>query len=138
MQGLSGPACRSRDSPPSRILALAAGYLDASVSAANVQSMAPQQYQLGAYARICSRYSKLRCAAIAYQTKEWPILLADIKPGMVVAHAILATSGAVVVSAGQARDPDVFERLQRFIAAGAIETLSATIEDHGDAQVPPD
>ena len=47
-------------------------------------------------------------------------------------------SGAIVISAGQALTVEVLERVQRFVAAGALETLSVTLEDRADDDPQPE
>jgi len=60
--------------------------------------------------------------------------VAELKPGVVLAHAIRATSGAIVISAGQALTTDMIERVHRFVSTGALETLSVVLEERTVAE----
>jgi response regulator RpfG family c-di-GMP phosphodiesterase len=122
---------------PSRILALAAGYLDAVLAPATVGQWLQQQYQVGEYDPDLLELLEAEQRGDRLRVKERPIPVADLKPGMVPAHAVRATSGTIVINAGQSLTIDIIERVQRFVAAGALETLSVTLEDRAEDDTRP-
>jgi response regulator RpfG family c-di-GMP phosphodiesterase len=122
----------------SRILALAAGYLDAALAPPIVNQWLQQQYQVGAFDPDLLELLEYELRGDRMPVKQRRIAVTDLKPGLVLAHDMVATSGAIVVTAGQALTPDAIERVQRFVAAGAVETLSVMLDDRDDDQTEPE
>jgi response regulator RpfG family c-di-GMP phosphodiesterase len=116
---------------PSRILALAAGYLDAALAPPIVAQWLQQQYILGEYDPDLLELLEAELRGDRAPNKERPIAVAELKPSMVLAHDICATSGAIVITAGQALTTEMIERVHRFVSAGALETRSVSLEGRG-------
>jgi response regulator RpfG family c-di-GMP phosphodiesterase len=122
----------------SRILALAAGYLDAALAPPIVNQWLQQQYQVGAFDPDLLELLEYELRGDRMPVKQRRIAVTDLKPGLVLAHDMVATSGAIVVTAGQALTPHAIERVQRFVAAGAVETLSVMLDNRDDDQTEPE
>jgi response regulator RpfG family c-di-GMP phosphodiesterase len=114
---------------PARILAMAAGYLDAALAPATVAQWLQQQYILGEYDPDLLELLEYELRGDRIRVIQRPIAMAQLEPGMVLAHDIRATSGAIVITAGQALTTDMIERMHRFVSAGALDTLSVALEE---------
>ena len=126
-----------RDSVPRPHPGARRGLPGRGLAPATVGQWLQQQYQVGEFDPDLIELLGAELRGDRLRVKERPILVADLKPGMVLAEAVRATSGAIVISAGQALTAEVLERVQRFVAAGALETLSVTLEDRADDEAQP-
>ncbi|HLZ28792.1 MAG TPA: HD domain-containing phosphohydrolase [Chloroflexota bacterium] len=122
---------------PARIMALASGYLDVARAPATVTQWLQQQYHVGEFDPDLIELLGAELRGERVRVKELAVLVADLKPGMVPADTIRATSGAIIISAGQALTAEVLERVQRFVVAGALEPLSVMLEDRAEDAAQP-
>jgi response regulator RpfG family c-di-GMP phosphodiesterase len=112
---------------PSRIIGLAAGYIEASAARGGIANWLRLQREDGAYdpdlVDLLERELRGDAADVTYKLVE----LEALQPGMVLLEDVRATTGTVILAAGHALSAEQVARVVKFAASGGLEQSEVSV-----------
>jgi response regulator RpfG family c-di-GMP phosphodiesterase len=112
---------------PSRIIGLAAGYIEARAARGGIANWLRLQREDGAYdpdlVDLLERELRGDAADVTYKLVE----LEALQPGMVLLEDVRATTGTVILAAGHALSAEQVARVVKFAASGGLEQSEVSV-----------
>jgi response regulator RpfG family c-di-GMP phosphodiesterase len=112
---------------PSRIIGLAAGYIEARATRGGIANWLRQQREDGAYDPDLVDLLERELRGDTADATNKLVKLAALRPGMVLLEDVRATTGRVILAAGNALSAEQVERVARFAAGGALEQSEVSV-----------
>jgi hypothetical protein len=112
---------------PSRIIGLAAGYIEAKAARGGIANWLRQQREDGAYDPDLVDLLEHELRGDTADATNKLVKLEALRPGMVLLEDVRATTGTVILAAGNALSAEQVERVARFAAGGAVEQSEVSV-----------